>query len=375
MKIVADENIYSANKAFEQFGSVVLLPGRQIKAEHLKDADVLFVRSVTKVNEDLLKGSSVKFVGTATIGTDHVDKEYLKSRNIGFSDAAGCNARAVAEYVFTAISKLADEKNIKFRNLTLGIVGAGHIGSKVAKLGKAAGMRVLLNDPPLARKNGKGGFVDLDKIMDADIITLHVPLNREGIDKTVHLFDYKRILKLKNNSIFINASRGQVVNNLSLLKLIEEKQLTVVLDVWENEPNINTGLLKKVRIGTPHIAGYSLEGKYNGTVMMVDALCEFLGIENKWPAALPGVEDNVIKVGNSTTIEKAFAEVFSNVYDIEADDSRMREIIRLPEEKYGSRFDKLRKNYPFRREFKNYAVKLNDYGFAEYFRSFDFSIK
>ncbi len=359
MNIIIDENISYAQEAFKQFGKVNLLHGRKITSRELKDADVLIVRSITKVNEELLKDTPVKFVGTATIGTDHIDLEYLKSRNIYFSDAKGCNADAVAEYVFTSIFKIAAEQNISLKDKTIGVVGVGNIGSRIVRLSKAIGLNVLMNDPPLKRISNRIDFVPLDKIYDADIITMHVPLNKEGEDKTVHLFNSENLKKIKDKSIFINASRGQVVDNLALSKIIGNKNLNVVLDVWENEPDINIELLGKVKFASPHIAGYSLEGKVNGTVMIYNALCKFLNVSPSWQPILPEVTNSIIESKQKNNTEQELNGLFNAVYDIKRDDDQMRNIIDIPDNDRPKYFDSLRKNYPLRREFTNYKIKLS----------------
>ncbi len=358
MNIVIDENISYALEAFQPFGSIKLLHGRNITNSELKDADALIVRSITKVNDELLKGTNIKFVGTATIGTDHIDLDYLKLKKIYFSDAKGCNADAVAEYVFTSILKIASEQNISLNNKTIGVVGIGNIGSRIVKLAKAMGMNILMNDPPLQRTTGSNDYVPLNQIYDADIITLHVPLNKEGVDKTIHLFNEQNLNKLKNGTIFINASRGQVVDNSALSKIIIDKNLKVVLDVWENEPDINLDLLEKVRFASPHVAGYSLEGKVNGTSMIYNALCKFLKITPTWQPKLPEVSNNVFELNKKNYLEQTLNEIFSSVYDIKRDDSQMRNMFGMNKNERSKYFDSLRKNYPLRREFTNYKVKL-----------------
>ncbi len=360
LNIVADENISYAEEAFSRFGKVTLCHGRKITKDLLKDTDALVVRSITKVNKDLLEGTPVKFVGTATIGTDHIDKSYLKEKSIAFSDAAGCNADAVAEYVFTALLKTAVEKNFKLEGKTIGIVGVGNIGSRIARLAPLLGMKVLKNDPPLHRKTGSDEYVPFENIFDADIVTLHVPLNMDGIDKTYHMFDADNLERLKDGTILINACRGQVVDNPALLKIIEKKNLTVILDVWENEPDINTDLLNKVFIGSPHIAGYSLEGKVNGTSFIYDALSKFLGKEDGWKPALPEVEDNFISLNLSEEKEHLLYNLFNKIYPIKRDDNNLRELINMKADERPVSFDKLRKNYPLRRELNNYAVDISD---------------
>ncbi|MFN3693868.1 MAG: 4-phosphoerythronate dehydrogenase [Ignavibacterium sp.] len=225
MKIIVDENIAFAKEAFSLFGDVVLLPGREITNETLKNADVLIIRSVTDVNEKLLSNTSVKFVGTATIGTDHIDLDYLKSMDITFADAKGCNAYAVAEYFLTALLKVCSDEDISLQNKSIGVIGVGNVGSKVAGFSELLGLKVLKNDPPLQRENPDENFYSLDEVLQCDIITLHVPLTLEGEDKTYHLLNAENFEVLKDGSILINTSRGAVIDNQALRKVINQKNL------------------------------------------------------------------------------------------------------------------------------------------------------
>ena len=358
MNLLVDENISHAAGAFSGFGNISLMHGRKISNAALKDTDALIVRSITKVNEELLKDTPVKFVGTATIGTDHIDLDYLSRKGIYFSDAKGCNADAVAEFVFTSIFRLAVENGFSVKDKIIGVVGVGNIGSRIVKLANALGMKVLMNDPPRQRESGSAEFVALNEIYSADIITIHVPLNKEGIDKTVHLFNKDNLTLLKDNSIFINASRGQVVDNLALLKMLDKKNLNVVLDVWENEPRISLDLLKKVKFGSPHIAGYSLEGKINGTVMIYNALCKFLNKKPDWKLVLPAADNSLIEVSPDNNLNAVLNKIFTSIYNIKDDDDLMRKMFNMDNEEAGQYFDSLRKNYKLRREFTNYTVNL-----------------
>ncbi|MHB8851949.1 MAG: 4-phosphoerythronate dehydrogenase [Ignavibacteriaceae bacterium] len=360
MILVVDENISFAEEAFSQFGEVRLLPGRKITRETLLSADALIVRSITKVDENLLRDTPVKFVGTATIGTDHIDLEYLKSNKIIFKDAAGCNADAVAEYVFTSISLLANEYSFSFEEKTLGVIGVGNIGSRVARLAESVGMKVLKNDPPLQRRTGSNEYVSLEKALNADIITFHVPLNLEGVDKTFHLINAEKLSSLKRGTILINASRGQVIDNSVLVKFIKEKSLLVNLDVWENEPDINIDLLNQVCIATPHIAGYSLEGKINGTVIIYNALCSFLKVKPMWNPIFQKVRENEITINYNGKLTATLTNIFKSAYAIKEDDARMRRIENLEKKDRSAYFDKLRKEYPFRREFSNYKAVISN---------------
>jgi len=342
MNIVADPNIPFVREAFGELGKVALVPGRQMNATTVRDADLLLVRSVTPVNAQLLDGSRVRFVGTATIGFDHVDTQYLQQRGIRFATAAGSNANSVAEYIVAALLELAHRKGFRLREKTLGVVGVGNVGSKVVRYAEALGMRVLQNDPPRQRVEG-GPFVSLDRVVaEADIITLHVPLTRSGPDATFHLLEPRR-------GILINSSRGAVLDNRALLTAPLEG---LVLDVWEGEPNVLPGLLEKTDIATPHIAGYSLDGKVNGTRMIYEAVCRWCGLNPTWQPQLPRpvVERREVAVKPSEDDEEVLRRVVREVYDIMADDAALRADPR--------QFDKLRAEYPVRREFYNTTLVL-----------------
>ena len=360
MNIVVDENIAYAKKAFSEFGDVQLVDGRKITNQHLKNVDVFIVRSITNVNSNLLDGTKVKFVGTATIGSDHIDLNYLEKNNITFADAKGCNADSVAEYVFTALFKIAADENIRLNKKSIGVVGIGNIGSKVVRIAEELGMLVLKNDPPLERKGIGEKYVSLDEILQADIITTHVPLNKGGRDNTVHLLNKDNLNQIRYGAIIINTSRGVVINNDALYNITQSKKLYNILDVWENEPGINIDLLNITKIGTAHIAGYSLEGKVNGTVMIYNALCNFARIPPSWKPELPEVENKEFVLDVSKNDELKLYNLLRSVHDIESDDWRMRNMIKVKGEERGNYFALLRKEYPIRREFSNYTVKLRE---------------
>ncbi len=358
LQLIVDENIALARDAFNQVGKVRLLPGREINNSVLKDADILIVRSITIVNEELLKKTLVKFVGTATIGTDHIDLKYLNKNNIAFADAKGCNAFSVAEYVVAALLNLSVKFNFPLKDKSIGIVGVGNVGSKVAKFAEAFGMKVLLNDPPLQRNGDNRKFADLNEILNSDVISLHVPLNLSGADKTYNLFDKEKLKAIKDGAILINTSRGAVINNKDLFDVIAKRNLRVILDVWENEPDINVDLLKEVIIGTPHIAGYSYEGKVNGTQMIYNSLCNFLRTENNFSFKKepPLYSSKYFETANK--IETGLEKLISSIYSIKDDDERMRKTLTMKEDERIKYFDAQRKNYPMRREFNNYNVEL-----------------
>ena len=359
MNLIIDENIALAQKAFSNFGTVRFVDGRSLTASDVENTDALIIRSVTKVDENLIKNSKIKFVGTATIGTDHIDLNYLQSKNIAFADAKGCNADSVAEYVFTALLKIAAEQNISLREKTIGVVGIGNIGSRVIRLAESFGMKVLKNDPPLERNKIGKNYVSLDEVLIADIITLHVPLSFEGDDKTYHLLNEYNLKKIKSNAIIINTSRGAVIDNASLLDETNRRGLNLILDVWEDEPLINLDLLAKTKVATAHIAGYSLEGKVNGTKMIYESLCRFCKTDPVWQLELPPLERINLNLPDGKSNEEKLYKLFSSIYDFEKDDMSLREISNYKLNEQAGYFDLLRKTYPVRREFSNFTVQLS----------------
>ena len=377
MKLVVDENIALAEEAFSQFGDVLLISGRQITNEILRNADALIVRSITNIDENLLQNTNTNFVGTATIGIDHIDTNYMNENYIVFADAKGCNADSVAEYVFTALLKIAVDNKLTLKNRSIGIIGVGNVGSRVVKFAEALGLKVYKNDPPKQRAGEGNNYVSLEEAMQADIITLHVPLNKTGIDKTFHLIDEKKLNEIRNNTIIINSSRGAVIDNKALLNIVDKKCFKIILDVWEGEPSVNTNLLQKVFIGSAHISGYSLEGKVNGTKMIYDALCRFTNQLNDWEPKLPPIDNNVIDVSSVKSIEEKLHLIFKQIYDIEKDDSEIRKMIEMNENMYAAYFDKLRKDYHLRREFNNYTVIIEpaDKKLGEILRKFMFKVQ
>jgi erythronate-4-phosphate dehydrogenase len=363
MKIIADENIPAVAQAFGTLGEVTLLPGRNLKARDVRTADVLLVRSVTRVGGELLEGSRVRFVGSATIGFDHVDRDYLQSRAIGFATAPGSNATSAAEYVVSALLTLGEREGFSLARRTVGIVGCGNVGSRVRDRLAALGCDCLVNDPPLRERGGHDEFVGLDDILQADIISVHVPLERSGRHPTWHLFDETVLQRMKPNAVLINTSRGAVVDNAALDALLARRQdLRVVLDVWEGEPAIEMHLLEKVALGTAHIAGYSLDGKLRGTEMIYRAACNFLGRAPHWAAAtvLPAANPLDLRdLPGGDDLERVRTAVF-HAYDIRMDDERLRGLLRLPPAERPAGFDRLRKEYPVRREFASMSVMIDE---------------
>ncbi len=363
MKIIADENIPFAREAFGTLGEVTLVAGRALSAEHVAGADVLFVRSVTPVNASLLDGSHVRFVGSATAGTDHVDAEYIERRGVGFAAAPGCNANSVGEYMAAAWLALAVRNGARIEGRAVGIVGAGHTGSAAERKARALGMVPVLNDPPLARATGDAKYRPLDEVLECDIVTCHTPLTYDGPDPTYHLAGADSFGHMKGGAWFCNAGRGEVVDSASLHKAIDGGRLgAVVLDVWEGEPAIDGELLKKVDVGTPHIAGYSYDGKVNGTTMVYNAACRFFGVEPQWSAedAMPEPEMPEVHLdATGRDDEPVLHELVARVYSIERNDEALRATAHLADDERGRAFDRLRKEYPRRREFGHMRVRLD----------------
>ncbi|MEA3461384.1 MAG: 4-phosphoerythronate dehydrogenase PdxB [Bacteroidota bacterium] len=355
MKIVADHKIPFLEGALDEGARMVYLPGAEINRSHLLDADALITRTRTQCNRDLLEGTSVRYIASATIGYDHIDTEYCRKKGIGWTNAPGCNSSSVEQYMVSTLLWLAIQRPLDLRAMTLGIIGVGNVGSKVDKAARALGMRVLLNDPPRERAEGSDKFTSLDALQEqSDIISLHVPLNRGGEDNTFQLVDNSFIISLKKGAILINTSRGAVVDEAAVLEGIRNATLSdVVLDVFENEPAINPDLLKVLRLATPHIAGYSLDGKANGTTMSVRAISRFfaLGLDQWSPAGIPAPQISEILTDASDGEQwELLWEVYSQTYDVSLDDQRLRS---APDT-----FENLRGNYPFRREPVAYAVRL-----------------
>lgn len=363
MKIVADANIPFVRECLSSVGEVEVLSGRDITSQKVADADALLVRSITPVNEQLLSGSRVRFVGTATIGFDHVDLAYLERRGIGFASAPGSNANSAAEYITAALLEVGRKHNVRLEDKSIGVIGVGNVGSRVARKCEALGMHVIRNDPPLQRQTGDPQYVPLEALYDCDFITIHTPLTRGGIDKTFHLADSGFFSSLKPGVVFLNASRGAVVDSRALQQAIRTGRLrAVVLDVWEDEPDIDTGLLEMVDLGTPHIAGYSYDGKVAGMIMIYNALCAHFHlrathkIEDFLPQ--PEVPRLNLETGDLSD-EELLARAVEQVYNIKRDDENLRQIVHQSAAKRGRFFDDLRKRYPIRREFHNTTVTLD----------------
>lgn len=362
MKIVIDENMPYAEALFSQIGEVKMLPGRTLTADDLVDVDALMIRSVTKVNADLLtKANKLKFVGTATAGHDHVDQALLERKGIFFTAAPGCNKVGVAEYVCSVLMVLAQQQGFSIFDKTIGIIGAGQVGSYLAQCMTALGLKVLLNDPLKQQQGDTRQFVDLDVLLEqSDIVCLHTPITKNGDYPTHHLISAERLIKFRPNQILINAARGPVVDNQALkIRLQQQDGFTAVLDVFEFEPQVDLELLPLLAFATPHIAGYGLEGKARGTTMIFNAYCAYLNLANKVEASelLPVAPISQVQLssGWSEDCEKTQAllhNLTQLIYDVRHDDAVFRrEMSQLDGKAQAETFDRLRKQYWDRREY------------------------
>ena len=357
IRIVADEKIPFLKGALDDVAAISYMPGNKISYADVRNADGLIIRTRTKCKPELLAGSKVKFIASATIGYDHIDTDYCDKNEIYWTNSPGCNSASVEQYVVSALLELAVNKAYSLEGKTIGIIGVGNVGSKIAESSRLLGLIPLLNDPPRAREEGQEGFVSLDELMEkSDIISFHAPLNLSGEDKTYHMADDRFFEKLKSPIVLINASRGEVIDENALQKAIRSGKIHhSVLDVWENEPDISRDLLNLVSIATAHIAGYSTEGKVNGTLMAVHSASKYfqLGRDNWEPGKIPGPEQNQIVV-DCTGLDKL--EIIHNVYiqsyNIMEDDTLLREA--------PSSFESLRGGYRIRREAPHFNVRLNN---------------
>lgn len=343
---------------FAEFADIQLLAGRDIKRQHLLDADVLLVRSVTRVDAALLEGTRVAFVGSATIGTDHIDIDYLHQTGIQFAHAPGCNAEAVVQYDLSVMSRLMPD----WQSKTLGIIGCGNVGGRLYRRLRELDVHCQVYDPFLSAA-AIPDLTELDAVLDCDIICLHTPLTYEGPFPTHHLLDKTRLQSIGSEALLINAGRGAVIDNGALLELFQAgKQFQVALDVWENEPSIDRNLMALVAMATPHIAGHSLEGKVNGTKMVFDAFIEWAGLTTEKGSET--VFEEPLQLA-PVTLNKAILDS----YDVTEDHQRM--IVAMTDAgsdqvKAAQIFDQLRKNYPVRREFSYYGVDQAEENLAQY---------
>lgn len=345
MKVIVDNKIPFIKEAIGKIADeVIYVPGKDFTPALVKDADALIIRTRTQCNRELLQGSRVQFIATATIGFDHIDTEYCHEAGITWTNAPGCNSASVAQYLQSTLLLINLLKGKNLSEMTIGIVGVGNVGIKVAKVARELGMRVLLNDLPREEKEGSTNFCSLQFLAEeCDVITFHVPLYKEGKYKTYHLADGNFFRSLQRRPVVINTSRGEVIETNALLEAINNGTISdAIIDVWEHEPEINRELLDKVFIGTPHIAGYSADGKANATRMSLDAICKFFQIEADYKINAPAPASPIIHAKNH---EEAILQIYNPVED----STRLKN---QPEQ-----FETLRGDYPLRREETAYLIK------------------
>lgn len=354
--IVIDSHIPFVKGVLEPYARVIYSESAAISHALAKQADGLIIRTRTRCDARLLEGTPVRFIATATIGHDHIDMAYCEARGIRWHDAPGCNAHAVMQYVASALAALCLRHKYTLGNKRIAIIGVGNVGAKIASLAHILGMVPLLNDPPRERNEGSAGFVRLDEILEtADLITLHMPLHMEGNDKTFHLAGETFFKRLQKKPLLINTARGPVANTSAVKKAIRTGRISgFIADVWENEPALDLELLAMTDIATPHIAGYSVEGKANGTAACVRAASRYFGfgIDNWYPENLPQPANPLIKLETGTkTSEQLISEAILATYDIMKDDAALRT--------NPGAFESLRDLYPVRREFGAYNVMVD----------------
>lgn len=375
MKILADENIPLVNEFFHGLGEVITRPGRTMNNDDTREASALLVRSVTKVNEALLANSAVKFVGTCTIGIDHLDQHWLHANRVAFSSAPGCNANSVVEYVYAALCHL----DVNWLDKKFGIIGCGNVGGLLYKRLKLQGVDCYCYDP-LRTPEHNPDLASLEDVLQCDIISMHTPLTTTGDHPSFHLIGLAELQQLKSGAVLLNCGRGPVINNTDLLAFLTQRpDVRVVLDVWEPEPDISLDLLDKVQLGSPHIAGYSYDGKLNGTEMIYQALCRHLQRSADLSIAqlVPPLANNRLCANPGLSTWEQVKQLIAQVYSIADDDNHLRElaiVARRGDADFGEGFDLLRKHYPVRREFHNYVVQDADLKTAEWLRVLGFGV-
>jgi len=363
MRILADENIPLVEAFFAEHGEIRRMPGRSINRASLEHAEVLLVRSVTRVDRELLEGSAVRFVGTCTIGTDHLDIDYFEDAGISWASAPGCNARGVVDYVLGSLLALAEREGAELADRRYGVVGAGQVGGRLVEVLRGLGWNVRVCDP-LRQAREVGEFVGLDEILaECDVISLHTPLTLEDEHSTFHLLDRSRLQQLRPGAWLINAARGAVVDNAALREqLTRRPDIQAVLDVWEGEPQADVELAGLCRVATPHIAGYSLDGKLRGTAQIYEAFCASKGLAPTVDLAelMPVAPLRGLSFDASASPRDVLATICRAVYDPRSDDAAFRRSLTGEDEQRRNGFDLLRKQYPPRREIEGLHVEISD---------------
>ena len=361
LNIVADNAIPFVERFFSRIGEVELLDGRQISAQSLEHADVLVCRTLTRVDEKLLADSNLRIVASPTSGLDHIDQDYLASRNIELCDAPGRNARSVAEYVLSALCVLSDQQGFELQSRKVGIIGCGHVGSCLRDLLAILGIECLAYDPYLKDLSGSDLYCELEDIQGCDIISLHVPLSRDGTYPSWHMVDEEFLKVTKPGLVLVNTSRGAVVDEQALLAFASEKaSLSLVIDVWEHEPAINQDLLKRAEIATPHIAGYSIDAKYRATRDVFERVCHALAVDEgrlASEAMFSNDAERRIRLSQEQDEFEAISMAILSSYDVRSDAAALRRLLEDDVPEPSAYFAELRNNYPIRREFSSLMIE------------------
>jgi erythronate-4-phosphate dehydrogenase len=355
LKIVIDQNIRAAAETFDHHGEVVRLDGRKISKSDLMDVDALIVRSVTQVDAALLEGTPVGFVGTATIGTDHLDIPWLENNGISWTSAPGCNAVPASQYTLAIVWLACQRLGRPLSDQTIGIIGRGNVGSKVLGLFESLGLRVVANDPPLADQ-GEPGLVSQEEALACDIVCLHTPLTRDGPYPTLRMISAEQIARLPVGALLVNAGRGDVIDGAALMQALRDGRIHSALDVWPDEPRMDAELLEAVSVATPHVAGYSDDGKRNGTLMVYDAFCAWADEPRSSDAGNAGSGPELSLEDGDDAVSRALeAACF-----VDHHDEAMRRLAALEIDQRAAAFDRLRRDYPPRRDFQAWNVHCPD---------------
>ena len=355
MKFVVDENIPNLDETFAHHGDVIRCNGRQIGRRDLQGADVLLVRSITRVDEQLLRQTGIRFVGSTTIGTDHIDTTWLEANEIAWAHAPGCNADAAAQYTLALMWLACDRLGKEFKRQSVGIIGRGNVGRRLEHLLKVLGIKVMSCDPPL-RDRGEQGLVSMDEACGNSIISLHTPLTTQGPYATLNLFNLQQLAKLQAGTLLVNASRGGVIEKSELSGQLQSGRLHAALDVWPDEPFIDAKLLQAVTVATPHVAGYSLEGKTAGTDMIYQRFCRIFGLA---PQAKSEAEYSPVELEYPTSISgtELMGYAIQSSCQVERDDKSLRQLCKPGNLDQRVQIDGLRTDYPERQDFKSYLVR------------------
>ncbi|MGD2129740.1 MAG: 4-phosphoerythronate dehydrogenase [Lysobacterales bacterium] len=355
MNFLIDRNLKAARNAFGRHGTVHVMDGRQIRRQHLHDIEAMIIRTTTRVDSDLLEGTPVAFVGSASIGTDHLDVPWLEKNGIHWANAPGCNADAAAQYTLASIWLACERLGKHPRGMTAGVIGRGNVGSRVQRLLATIGMEVVANDPPL-QERGAEGLVRLEDALSCDVVTLHTPLTREGPWPTHRMIGPRRLTLMKQSGLLVNAGRGNVIDGAALLESLSRKRVHAALDVWPGEPRFSGALIESTVVATPHVAGYSDEGRFNGTAAVYRAFCDWQRIEAE-PIPFPGTEPDVLTVESG---DAAIARALDAACFVKRHDDAMRRLVSLGVDERAAAFDRLRKDYPPRRDFHAWRLRCDD---------------